>query len=103
MSQLEFICKDDTIIIHVEPEETMEKSIDKFLSKCDESKDNLIFLYGGNKVKEESTFVEQANDIDKTRNKMSIIVVNYKESERKINKKKIKKYNMSRMLPEYKN
>ena len=88
MSQLEFIYKDNTIIIHVEPEETMEKSIDKFLSKCDESKDNLIFLYGGNKVKEESTFVEQANDIDKTRNKMSIIVVNYKEYERKINQKK---------------
>ena len=88
MSQLEFIYRDNTIIIHVEPEETMEKSIEKFLSKSNESKDNLVFLYGGNKVKEESTFVEQANDIDKTRNKMSIIVVNYKDSEKIINQKK---------------
>ena len=88
MTQLEFIYRDNTIIIHAEPEETMEKSIEKFLTKSNESKETLIFLYGGNKVKEESTFFEQANDIDKTRNKMSIIVVNYKESEKIINQKK---------------
>ena len=88
MSQLEFIHRDNTIIIQVEPEETMEKSIEKFLTKSNESKDNLVFLYGGNKVKEESTFSQQANDIDKTRNKMSIIVVNYKDSEKIINQKK---------------
>ena len=90
MSQIEFIYKGVPIVIYGEMKETMKDIMEKFITKSEGSKNNLVFLYGGNKIDEKLTFDEQANDIDKSRNKMSIIVVDYNEAEEIINKKKSK-------------
>ena len=90
MSQIEFKYKGLNIVILGEIRETMKDIINKFLTKCKCSKENLVFLYGGKKIDEESTFYQQANDLDKSRKKMSIIVVDYDEPEKINNQKKSK-------------
>ena len=57
----------------------MENVIKKFLSKIEEKEDNYYYLYNGNSINKELTFDEQANEIDKNRKKMNIIVYNIKE------------------------
>ena len=54
----------------------MKDIIDKFLEKIEktEEKDNLFYLYNGNQIKKELTFSEQANEFDKNRKKINIIV-----------------------------
>ena len=90
MCQIEFTYEGNPIIIQGESKTTMQESIEKFLSKSGVSKDNLLFLYGGNTIEEESTFDELVNDIDKSRNKMSILVLNYKDAEKNIKQRKSK-------------
>ena len=90
MTQIEFLYKGNTLIIQGEGKETMKELINKFLSKIDESKDKLVFLYGGKKIEENLTFAQQANDFDKSLNKMNIIVLDYKETEKIIIQKKSK-------------
>jgi len=58
-------CKEDDLI----------KDITKcFCQKIKKDKSGLIFLYDGNKLNEESTFIQGANNIDKERKKMAILV-----------------------------
>ena len=61
----------------------MENVIKKFLSKIEQKEDNYYYLYNGNSINKELTFNEQANEIDKNRKKMNIIVYNIKEDETK--------------------
>ena len=91
MSEIEFNYKGKTLIIHVEKKENLKEAIKKFLIKSGESIDNnFLFLYGGNKIEEGQTFDQQANDIDKSRNRMSIIVIDTLEGENIIKKKNLK-------------
>ena len=64
----------------------IEEIINKFLLKINISgkNSNLIYLYNGESIRKELTFQEQANEIDKNRNKMNVLV-------NQINEDKIKK------------
>ena len=52
----------------------MKDIIDKFLIKIKSKKNNLYYLYNGSKINFELTFNEQANDLDKNRKQMNIVV-----------------------------
>ena len=54
----------------------MDKIIDKFLILIEKGDDNNIyFLYNGSKIKNDLSFIEQANELDKTRKKMNVIAI----------------------------
>ena len=84
MSVIEFKYKNNTITVQGKDEEKMKAIIDKFLVKGYGIKDNLIFLYDGEKVDEEMTLLQQVNDIDKLNKKMSIIAVDFKDIDKNI-------------------
>ena len=52
----------------------MNEKIDKFLIKSEDKNKNLFYLYNSSQINNELTFEEQANDIDKKRNKMNKVV-----------------------------
>ena len=52
----------------------MSQIISKFLIKIKENGDNLFYLYNGKQINKELSFIDQANDLDKNRKKMNIIV-----------------------------
>ena len=52
----------------------MSQIISKFIIKTKEKGDNLFYLYNGNKINKELSFIDQANVLDKNRKKMNIIV-----------------------------
>ena len=52
--------------------------------KIKQQEDNgIYYLYNGTKIKDDLSFMEQANELDKNRKKMNIIVYNTKENEKK--------------------
>ena len=59
----------------------MKDIIDKFLIKIENKENNLYYLYNGTKINYELTFNEQANDIDKNRKKMNIIVTKSEDAQ----------------------
>ena len=66
----------------------MRNVIDSFFTKIKENENNLnslCFLYNGNKINKELTFNEQANDLDKNRKKMNIIVTKINEDLKETN------------------
>ena len=52
----------------------MKDIIANFLNKIKEKGDNFFYLYNGTEINKELTFNDQANDLDKNRQKMNIIV-----------------------------
>ena len=60
--------------IQCEINQKMNEIIDKFLIKSENKDKNLFYLYNGNQINNGLTFEEQANEIDKKRNKMNIVV-----------------------------
>ena len=91
MSVIEFNYKNNNIIVQGKEEEKMKTIIDKFLIKGYGTKDSLVFLYDGEKIDEEMTLSEQANDIDKLKKKMSIIAIDFNDNNQNIkNMKKSK-------------
>ena len=82
-------------IIQCNINDKMKDIINKYLIKIEKRKDNLYYLYNGNKINYELTFNEQANDLDKNRNKMNIIVNDTVEDINKKKRNNIKRYNMS--------
>ena len=65
--------------IQCNSDDTMKDIIDKYMIKMEITGNNLYYLYNGIKINENIKFNEQANDVDKNRMKMNIIV--YKEEE----------------------
>ena len=66
----------------------MKDIINKFLIKIENKDQNILYyLYNGSRINEELTFNEQANDFDKNRKKMNILVTN--DEENKSENKKI--------------
>ena len=56
--------------------------INKFLNKIEKNENNLFYLYNGKIINKELTFNEQANELDKNRKIMNILVtVGEKEKE----------------------
>jgi len=55
-------------------EDKMRVICQKYSTKIGINMNSLIFLYGGNQINLDLSFKEQANSIDKGRNKMKILV-----------------------------
>jgi len=62
------------LIIQCSKEDKMRDICQKYAAKVNVNINSLLFLYGGNKINFELRFKEQANSIDNTNNKMSILV-----------------------------
>ena len=63
----------------------MKDIINRFLIKLEKKENNLYYLYNGTKLNYALTFDEQANDIDKNRKQMNILVTKNEEDINKIN------------------
>ena len=74
MAEVEFNYEGNIIVIQCTLNEKLKDIIKRLKIKTNKNFDNSIFLYGGAKIKEELNFNEQANTIDKERNKMCIII-----------------------------
>ena len=68
--------------IQCELNEIMKDIIGKFVIKIENKENNLYYLYNGTKINYELTFNEQANDIDKNRKKMNILVTKNEDDEK---------------------
>ena len=79
MSEAIFNYEGNNTVIQCETKEKMKDIIDRFLIKLENKENNLYYLYNGTKINYELTFYEQANDIDKKRNKMNILVTKMKK------------------------
>ena len=68
----------------------MKEIIDEFLkeiSQQNKNDNNFCYIYNGNKIDFELTFLEQANDTDKKRKKMNILVVKFIDNQNDIKQK----------------
>ena len=78
MAEVIFNYEGKNTIIQCNLNGKMKDIISKFLVKIAKKEKNmqLYYLYNGNKINEDLTFNEQANNFDKNRKKMNIIVTN---------------------------
>ena len=84
MSEVLFNYEGIIISIQCNLNDKMKNIINKFLMKIKQQEDNdIYYLYNGTKIKDDLSFMEQANELDKNRKKMNIIVYNTKENEKK--------------------
>ena len=74
MTEVIFNYEGSNTTIQCNINDKMKDIIDAFLIKMQNKENNLYYLYNGTKINYELTFNEQANDIDKNRMKMNIIV-----------------------------
>ena len=65
MIQIEFIYNSYKINIQCQSDDKISNSIEKFLSKFNKKKEEFVFIYNGDKLDEELSFKEIANDLDK--------------------------------------
>ena len=72
--------------IQCEENEKIEEIIKRFLIKANNSKENLVYLYNGQRINGEKTFKEQANELDKQRKKMDILVIKFEDEQNNIKK-----------------
>ena len=75
MNKADFTYNDTNISIQCNSDDKMKCIINKFLSKSGKDKENLYFLYNGLIINEDLTFYKCANNLDKCRNCMSIVVI----------------------------
>ena len=73
-------------IIQCNKEDKMKDIIKRFLIKIEknETDNNLLYLYDGNIINYDLTFIQQANELDKNRNKMNIIVKTNNDNNKEI-------------------
>ena len=91
MTQIEFIYNSYKINIQCQSDDKISNSIEKFLSKFNKKKEEIVFIYNGDKLDEELSFKEIANNLDKARNLMKVLVTdNLSEEEKKTSLKKSK-------------
>ena len=75
MAEIKFNYESNDTIIQCNMNEKMEKIIKKFLLKIGATKiKNLIYLYNGSRINKELEFKDQANEVDKKRMKINILV-----------------------------
>ena len=76
MAEAIFNYKGSNIIIQCDITDKMEDIIERFLLKIEKIKNdnNYIYIYGANIINYDLTFIQQANELDKNRNKMNILV-----------------------------
>ena len=85
MAEIIFNYEGNDIPIQCNINDKLKKIIVSFLTKCDikENNENLFYLYNGTRINNELTFNEQANDLDKRRKKMNIVVSKNDEDQNK--------------------
>ena len=81
MAEVIFNYEGINTIIQCEMNEKMKDIIDRFLIKLEKKENNLYYLYNGTQINYELRFNEQANDIDKNRKKMNIIVTKSEDAQ----------------------
>ena len=88
MAEITFNYESLPIKVQCNVNDKMKDIINRFLVKIKKKDLNkLYYLYNGSRINEELAFNEQANDYDKNRNKMNIVVTN--DVENKFENKKI--------------
>ena len=92
MATIEFIYKSAKTPIQCNIEDKISNAIEKFLTKAQQNKDEIIFIYNGNKLDEELTFTEAANNLDKISNLMKVVAYDKISDEEKISPLKKSKY-----------
>ena len=81
MAEVTFDYESLHIDIQCKTNDKMKDIINKFLVKIEKKDQNILYyLYNGTRINEELTFNEQANDFDKNRKKMNILVTNDEEN-----------------------
>ena len=73
MVEVLFNYKGIEIIIQCNSNDIMKNIINKYISKSENINKNLNFIYNGNKINEELTLNQQANEIDNKRKKNEYI------------------------------
>ena len=84
MAEVIFNYEGNITNINCDINDKMKDIIDKFIARIEKKEDELIFLYNCTIIKNDLTFMEIANEIDKERKKMNIIVINNKEEKNEI-------------------
>jgi len=74
MNEVEFIYQEKKITIHCKENDLIKDICKSFALKLNLEIDSLFFIYGGEKINLGLTFIDLANNIDKERKKISIIV-----------------------------
>jgi len=82
MIQVDFNYESKKTIIQCNPDDTMESIIHKFLTKIENTSKELFFLYDGKILESKKTFNEVANNLDKSINKINVIVNNELQEEK---------------------
>ena len=99
MTKAEFFYNGDIIDVHCDENDIFEKIIIKFSQKIEKKTDGMVFLYKGQFIDKNLTFIELANSIDKERKIMSIVVNDINDKDNSIilkeNKELKKKLNES--------
>ena len=72
-------------MIQCNKSDKMSDIIEKFLVKTQKKGENLYYLYNGSGINKDLTFDEQANELDKNRNKMNIVLNRYFGNQNEIN------------------
>ena len=83
MSTVTFIFDSVQTVIQCLKDDKMKNICQKFVNKIQIDLNSLIFLYNGAMVNFELSFIEQANSLDKSNNKMTILV--YRNNEEGLN------------------
>ena len=85
MAEVKFTYEGNNINIQCNINDKIKDIIKKFLRKIKKENVNLYYIYNGNEINEELTFYEQANQLDKNRKEMNVIVYNnnFKEQYKK--------------------
>ena len=76
MAKVIFFYEGIETCIQCDINEKIKNIINKLLIKIKKDYTSLFFIYNGEKIDEDLTFYEQANQLDKSRNKMNVIVYN---------------------------
>ena len=75
MNKVDFTYNDDKYFVQCSNDDKMKDIIAKFLSKINKERKNIVFLYNGLMINEELSFNQCANRLDRSRNYMSVVVV----------------------------
>ena len=87
MSIVNFLYKGTETTVQCQENEKMKEICNKLGNKVKIDVNKLYFMYNGNIINLELKYKQIINEIDKTKNKMNILVEEYKKEEIKENKK----------------
>ena len=74
MSEINFLYQSTETVIQCTKDDLMKDICQRFANKNEININDIYFIYNGNKVNENYTFVQQASNEDNSRNKMKILV-----------------------------